>query len=229
MVYAMSDLHGRYDLYERMLRRIGFGDGDTLYVLGDYVDRGADGCRIILDVAERKNVVSIMGNHDLMALYLLSRLSRPLKPGEEADLSEVIGAWLMDGGKPTLEAFRRLDEMEKRLVLGTMDGFRNFAEVKAGGREFVLCHGALYGYRPDRPLDDYTLEELVFHRTDYSKPIYKGNKFLITGHTPTAAIDGATAGRIYHKNNHIAIDCGAVFDLGLGCICLDTMEEFYVI
>ena len=34
--------------------------------------------------------------------------------------------------------------------------------------------------------------------------------------------------RIYKKNNHIAIDCGAVYGNRLGCICLDTMEEFYV-
>ena len=228
MNYAMSDLHGRYDLFIKMLSRIGFCDSDTLYVLGDYVDRSEGGCKLILDVSERKNVVSIMGNHDLLALYMLSRLSRPLKAGEEADLSELIGVWLMDGGKPTLDAFRALSSEEQRLVLGTIDGFRNYAEVNAGGREFVLCHGALHGYRPDRPLSDYTLEELVFHRTDYSKPIFSGNRYLVTGHTPTAAIEGATEGRIYHANNHIAIDCGAVFDLGLGCICLDTLEEFYV-
>ena len=33
----------------------------------------------------------------------------------------------------------------------------------------------------------------------------------------------------YIKNNHIAVDCGAVFEDGrLGCICLDTMKEYYV-
>ena len=30
------------------------------------------------------------------------------------------------------------------------------------------------------------------------------------------------------KNNHIAIDCGAVFNFGLGCLRLDDMKEFYV-
>ena len=228
MNYVMSDFHGRYDLYKKMLSKINFGDSDTLYVLGDFVDRESGGCKIILDVADRDNVISIMGNHDLLAHYMLSRLSRPLKPGEESDLAEIIGAWLIDGGKPTLDAFRKLTPDEQKLVLGTIDGFRNFAEVKAGGREFVLCHGALNGYRPDRPLSDYTIEELAFHRTDYSKPIFSGNKYLVTGHTPTAAIEGATSGRIYHANNYIAIDCGAVFDLGLGCLCLDTLEEFYV-
>ena len=34
---------------------------------------------------------------------------------------------------------------------------------------------------------------------------------------------------IFYKNNFIAIDCGACFENGtLACLCLDTMEEFYV-
>ncbi len=35
-------------------------------------------------------------------------------------------------------------------------------------------------------------------------------------------------GEIYKCDNHIAMDCGAVFDKPLGCICLDTLEEYYV-
>ena len=35
-------------------------------------------------------------------------------------------------------------------------------------------------------------------------------------------------GRIYKKNNHIAVDCGAVFGFPLACIRLDDMKEFYV-
>ena len=110
-----------------------------------------------------------------------------------------------------------------------MDGFRNFASVRVGDREFVLCHGGISNYSKDRPLSDYVIEELAFTREDYSK--YKFNtpgKFLVTGHTPTAAIDGAEEGRIYKKCDHIAIDCGAAYGYGLGCICLDTMQEFYV-
>ena len=35
--------------------------------------------------------------------------------------------------------------------------------------------------------------------------------------------------KYFIKNNFIAIDCGACFENGtLACLCLDTMEEFYV-
>lgn len=40
MYYAMSDIHGRFDKYKEMLSLIDFTPRDTLYVLGDVIDRG---------------------------------------------------------------------------------------------------------------------------------------------------------------------------------------------
>ena len=57
---------------------------------------------------------------------------------------------------------------------------------------------------------------------------YFHDKFIVTGHTPTGFIDLKYKGRIWRKNNHIAVDCGAVFGNPFGCICLDNFEKFYV-
>ena len=229
MTYAMSDLHGRYDLYMKMLEKINFCKTDKLYILGDLVDRGEEGMRIILDVAKRDNVIPLMGNHDYMALMILSSLARELRPGEAADLRELIDCWRFDGGMATYHEYKKLTPKEQKLALMTIDSFRHYAEVRIGEREFVLCHGGIRDYSDKRPLSDYMIEDLAFYREDYSKLKFaKRGKYLITGHTPTAAIDGAEEGKIYKTRDHIAIDCGAVFGYGLGCICLDTMEEFYV-
>ncbi len=49
-----------------------------------------------------------------------------------------------------------------------------------------------------------------------------------TGHLPTKAIEGnSRPNKIYINNNHIAIDCVSGYDGCVGCICLDTFEEFY--
>ena len=58
--------------------------------------------------------------------------------------------------------------------------------------------------------------------------MYFEDMLIVTGHTPTGFIDPEYTEQIWKGNNHIAIDCGAVFDNLLGCICLDTMEEIYV-
>ena len=229
MIYVMSDLHGRFDLYEKMLDRIGLKSSDTLYILGDVLDRGDEGFRIVLDIADRENVIPIMGNHDFLALSIIPCLERGFRPGQYEDMRYLIDSWKMDGGQESYREYKNLSASDRSLALMTLDSFRNFAEVGCGSLSFVLCHGGIKDYNKDRPLTDYTVEDFAFYREDYSKAKFsvKG-RFLVTGHTPTAAIEGAQEGRIYRNRDHIAIDCGAVFGYGLGCLCLDTMEEIYV-
>ena len=42
MDYCISDIHGYYGLFCRLLDKIRFGDKDKLYVLGDIIDKGPD-------------------------------------------------------------------------------------------------------------------------------------------------------------------------------------------
>lgn len=56
MVYCMSDLHGEYQRYLTMLEHIAFSDTDTLYILGDVIDRHPGGVDILEDVMQRSNV-----------------------------------------------------------------------------------------------------------------------------------------------------------------------------
>lgn len=43
MIYVMSDIHGKYDKYIQMLKQIHFSEKDTMYILGDMIDRGGEG------------------------------------------------------------------------------------------------------------------------------------------------------------------------------------------
>ena len=56
MHYVIADIHGCYDLYLKMLEKIGFSDNDTLYFLGDAIDRGPDGIKVLLDMMARKTL-----------------------------------------------------------------------------------------------------------------------------------------------------------------------------
>ena len=42
MNYVISDIHGCYKEFKTLLKNIGFSSADTLFVLGDMVDRGPD-------------------------------------------------------------------------------------------------------------------------------------------------------------------------------------------
>lgn len=61
MIYVMSDIHGMYDKYIKMLDLIELSGDDELYILGDVVDRGDKPVEVLLDMMNRPNVYPIIG------------------------------------------------------------------------------------------------------------------------------------------------------------------------
>lgn len=225
MTYVISDIHGCYGKYIKMLEKIGFSDGDTLYVLGDVIDRGQDGIRILQDMTERKNVIPILGNHEYTALPVFRLITKYSALSDRAIGPAYNAMWMASGGEPTKTAFLELSDEERKKVLKYVESFTVFDEVTVGKKTFHLSHTLPY-YDPERDIHDVSVFDFVWGEPDYEKR-YDPEKIFITGHTPTGFIDPAYKGRIWRKNGHIAIDCGAVFGNPLGCICLETLEEIY--
>ena len=226
MIYAVSDLHGCYDKYIKLLERLKMTSDDSLYILGDIVDRGSDGMKILLDLIKRKNVFSCRGNHDHCAQILLRSFAIP-NDGYFADgLEETFRLWLSDGGSPTYEEFLELDESKQQAALSYLNSLPLFEELTIGGQKFFLAHTV-----PEKSkmlnMDNCRISDFIMGEPEYEK-MYFEDMLIVTGHTPTGFIDPEYTGQIWKGNNHIAIDCGAVFGNPLGCICLDTMEEIYV-
>ena len=226
MIYVVSDIHGCFDKYKALLKRLNLNDNDTLYILGDLVDRGDGGIQIILDLISRKNVVCLRGNHDHEAYLFLKHFAIP-NDGYAADtLMETFQLWLSDGGAPTFKSFLEIDDIQKKQVLSFLNSLPLFKELNIQGKKYHLSHTV-----PEKEimlhLDKCKITDFIIGEPDYEKVYFK-DTILVTGHTPTGFIDPDYKGRIWKGNNHIAIDCGAVFGNPLGCICLDTMEEIYV-
>jgi len=72
MTYVISDLHGNYEKFKAMIQKIGLKDTDILYVLGDIVDYGEQSMELIGDLSVRYNVYAIAGEHDYLAVRMLS-------------------------------------------------------------------------------------------------------------------------------------------------------------
>lgn len=62
--YVLSDIHGQYNLFTDVLNKINLKDSDTLYVLGDVLDRGDNPIKVLLKLMEMPNAVCIVGNHE---------------------------------------------------------------------------------------------------------------------------------------------------------------------
>lgn len=226
MIYVMSDIHGNFDKYERMLKKISFGERDTLYILGDIVDRGKNGMEILLDVASRKNVVFLRGNHDYQAAILLSNLYRFEEDHCPKELTDVYKMWISDGGDKTLTGYLKLSEVNRQVVMKVLNRSITSIELEVNGKRFLLAHTVPEAKQLDE-YENWSLEDYILGEPDYEVTYFR-DKYIITGHTPTGLIDPVSKGRIWKGNHHIAIDCGCGFGHALGCLCLDTMEEFYV-
>lgn len=233
MKYAMSDLHGRYDKYTDMLRKINFADTDELYILGDICDRGTKAAQIYLDIMKRDNIHCIMGNHEKMLLENLPSYFGFLRDGgwdpEWADCE----IWSANGGAQTCLS---LIKMGKEQIIDIYNYIRSlpwYRIVEANNRRYLLIHAGIDNYDQTKPVDAYWPDELVWSEIDHDESFYP-NEFdkIIVGHVPTFEWKPDGLATIYRgKGNVVDIDCGAFFeDRGgrLGCLCLDTMKEFYV-
>ena len=52
MTYIIADIHGEYDKFIEILDLIQLKDSDTLYVLGDILDRGPHPIKTLLKLME---------------------------------------------------------------------------------------------------------------------------------------------------------------------------------
>lgn len=233
MNYVISDIHGEYKKFIALLEKINFREKDTLYVLGDVVDRGAEPIKMLQYMMTRQNIVPIMGNHEVMALDGLKLLSGEISEDIVNHLSseqlEMMSAWIKIGATSTIKGFTKLGSGERIKILEYISGFLPYKKVSAGGNDYLLVHAAIKDFEPNKPLDEYSVDDLVWGRIDYDSHYYD-DIFTVSGHTPTQGIQGnPRPGYIFRANNHIAIDCGACRRDGrLACLCLDTLEEFYV-
>ena len=232
MYYVMSDIHGEYDKFLEMLDKIKLQDEDTLYILGNVVDYGDEPMELLNEMADRPNVYPVIGNHDRIAIDVLTLLMDDILQGKldklSAETMKSIAQWQKIGGTKTLEEFIKLTDEEKQDILDYLCDFSNFEVVEIDGKTYILVHSGLGDFEKNgKKLKYYSVHDLAFTRVDYEKQYFDDDSiFIVSGHVPTKELCGED--RIYKSHNNICINCSVSDGGKLACLCLDTMEEFYV-
>lgn len=223
MTYVVSNLHGDYDKFTALLKKINFSDDDLMYVLGDLVDFGEQSMELIADLSVRLNVYCVAGEHDFRAAKLLTGFDKMLKNGSapDGDYIAEMTAWVQDGGQTTLEGFRALDEEQREGVLDYLCDLSLFEELEVKGKSYLMVHAGIADYQPDSDLEDYLPEDFFSEGLDAGRPLVDGTT-VIVGHQPT------DSGKITYGEGSIFIDCGVANGGNLGCLCLENGEEYYV-
>ncbi len=233
MTYVTSDIHGYpLDDFLRLLESAGFGDSDTLYVLGDVIDRNGDGGVAMLRwMMSRPNVEMILGNHEAMLLscdFLFTEVTDESIDSLDVAHLRKLTQWMRNGSEPTMKALRELKEKNPDALDDLLDYLRDvslYRKVSACGRDFVLVHSGFENFSPEKKLSEYTPDELLWHRP-YPGERYFPDVVTILGHTPTGYRFGEK-GRMFRTDTWIDIDVGAAGGGPPMLLRLEDLKEFY--
>ena len=232
MIYATSDLHGYpLDRFFRLLSRAGFGDADTLFVLGDVIDRNGDGGIAMLRwMMGQDNVKLLLGNHEAMLLdcAFLFDDAALVSDGLSPSRFEALYNWMRNGAQPTLDSLRALQNEDGGAVEALMHYLRAaplYETVCAGDRVFLLVHSGLENFSPHRPLSNYAQEELLWCRPK-PEDRYFEDVLTVLGHTPTRYF--GCSGRMLRTPTWIDIDTGAAGGGAPMLLRLNDLKPFYV-
>ena len=224
MIYCISDVHGRREAFNGILKQIDLSPDDTLYVIGDVIDRGPDGVGILQQIMETPNIEFIMGNHELMMLNVMT--------ADKTKGSYNYELWMRNGGEVTDKAFGRLNTREQNAVIDFLKNAGYEKEVSVYGRDYLLVHACpsrCYETRKIRTTSMNVEEYMVWHRVG-AEEVMLDDKTVVFGHTPTRYYQSSCPMTIWHGDKRICIDCGAGMastSCQLACLRLDDMKEFY--
>lgn len=133
--YVFSDVHGHRGTLDRLLERVSPSDDDSLFMLGDMIDRGPDPVGVMQLCRGLGNATVLMGNHeDLM----LSFIEAP-----DEGMNQV--NWEINGGISTRAGLAELPEDQRVDLLDWVAHLPLYAYTFVAGRPYVMVHA---GVRP---------------------------------------------------------------------------------
>jgi serine/threonine protein phosphatase 1 len=196
--FVLSDIHGSYKEFMKMLKNVNFKNGDKLIMLGDYIDRGKDSYNVVKTVQSlqkkygKENVIALRGNHEQMLIDSYNELTSD-------DINKVFESsykiWHWNGGDATVISYKNNDAFE----FDDIDWFLSLPTIYEDDN-FIYVHA---GLRPNVSIEKQKLDDKIWIREEFYEVKYDFGKTVIFGHTPFESVTKI--------NGYYAIDTGVVF------------------
>lgn len=225
MDYCISDIHGHYDLFCRLMDRIDLCSGDRLFVAGDILEKGPDSIRLAKLLYSMPDVYCIAGNHEYDFLRYFHSLMR-----DTYDYDLVLSK---------LKAYFSDGELLDWDIVGYLEGLPYYLETD----KFIMVHAGLpvkdgKAARPEDTPERTLVYDRVFKEPDV---LPEGGKCVFFGHTPTWYITEGRCEILFYPRKgapenstdvtdycKIHLDLDTALSGVLGCVSVDTLECFYV-
>lgn len=237
--YVISDIHGCYQQFVKLLEKISFCNTDQLILAGDYIDRGEDSYEMLKWMEGcPENVLLLRGNHeeefaaytDLM-LWLQKKEKLETDKASNKDTIVLYGTLqyffrknnarfyfdsygtvlkLLEESKVSLEDLCRWTAMIRRMPY--------YAQCNFSDKTCIVVHAGYAERLEDIGSGFSCLEDFYLYARQES--ITKGGKphaMIVAGHTPTIAEGGFSYnnGSVFcHYNKQK--DC-VFYDIDCGC------------
>lgn len=209
MIYAVSDIHGDLAMYSHIIKQL--NKDDTLYIVGDAIDRGSSGIMILQDIMKRPNVELLLGNHEWFLIMSMAF-------GSEY----IMNTWIskQNGGAATAQSLISLPSIEYDNLLDYLLSRKICEKITVNNKVFTLVHGCYYSGIED--ITEFENSGLVYNCLWDSELLTaisdKNNKDIyIHGHVP---IGNAGLNNPYLDNCRY-IDGGNIFG---GCQILYNLS-----
>lgn len=226
-IYAVGDVHGRYDLWKKLLRsidehqeRLPRAKASYVVVLGDIVDRGPESGKVVGHLSSLQdrgsNVVTLLGNHEDMMLRALRR-----EPG-------LMRAWLRIGGAATLRSYGidvdaispddpSLVDQARKAIPESHIRWLSTLPLSIRSGDYFFCHA---GIRPGVALKRQSRSDLLWIRDEFLQDESEHGVVVVHGHSVSA--DAET------RSNRIGIDTGAYRTGVLTALYLEGTEKEFL-
>ena len=226
-VYAVGDVHGRFDLLTDLSEKIHAdlaGDPPETSVeiyLGDYVDRGPDARSVLAWLRSPTAVcdkrICLKGNHEDVFLQFIAD---PVVAEYWRDLGgfETLYSY---GVKPPMartgQAKSASHEQLMRVLPAEDVQFLRSLPLHASFGDYLFVHA---GLRPGRTVAEQAEDDLIWIREPFLTSDHDFGQMVVHGHTPVDAPE--------IRRNRINIDTGAFLTGCLTCLVLEGTERRFI-
>lgn len=217
MRYIIPDIHGCLKTLIALIDKINLSGSDSIYFLGDYIDRGTNSSGVLDYLIKLNNQFTnsffLMGNHEF-------NLIETEKKYDKGTFNHFVSK--INKSKDLLNKNYNIKKEYKHFIESEL---KYFIELK----DAFLVHAGFNTL--NKPFND-KISMLEIRAMQYDMQIYN-NKYIIHGHQPTYINE--IKNKINHKSKIIQLDNGCVYtkkhkiydytQLGhLCCLNLNTFE-----